>query len=182
MAEELNQARVQHVVLVGDVALEPQEVPGRALGHRQVLTESGQRRGVGARERTGRPRDEAGDDGGVPLPGRVFAERREHRIVAGPPRLYVNQPVTRVIGFRDNLVYALRLTRAPLVRLSSRNLCNQTRQAPYSSRWFAKAACRAILVRNRFRKAAPRASVSHAAAPVSSSSKAIVRLTKHSSL
>ena len=86
------------------------------------------------------------------------------------------------IGFRDNLVYALRLTRAPLVRLSSRNLCNQTRQAPYSSRWFAKAACRAILVRNRFRKAAPRASVSHAAAPVSSSSKAIVPLTKHSSL
>ena len=129
---------------------------------------------------------EAGDDGGVPLPGRVFAERREHRIVAGPPRLYVNQPVTRVHPPPrrqcDNLVYALRRAREPLVRLSSRNLCSQTRQAPYSSRWFAKAACRAILVRNRFRKAAPRASVSHAAAPVSSSSKGIVPLTKHSSL
>ena len=77
---------MQHVVLVGDVSLEPQQVPGRALGNRQVLTELGQRRGVGAGERAGRPRDEAGDDGGVPLPGRVFAERREHRIVARPPR------------------------------------------------------------------------------------------------
>jgi len=86
VAEELDRARVENVVRVGDVTLEPQQIARRALGHRQVLAESGQRRGVGAGEHAGCPRDEPGDDGGIPVAGRVLAERREHRVVAGPPR------------------------------------------------------------------------------------------------